>query len=327
MLVWFRDGVNTGLYTAEQESGVREMIYQQLRMDAVDAFFYFYCRPEVAMEREYGKSATKATGSKMNFEFLNRIVPVYESVLADLEREIPGLPLVRLDTSDFENEEETTNAFLFHLLPILQKRFNVLPSSVLPHSPGLMRRAAFAHTSFEEQLKLTGHPSPDRITSLGWELQDKVEQTDTYFNIEPDAEMVDSRFAAVVRVREEGDRLLWVYKGEAEDHTFSHRRAKQVPITTADVADIRKKYPKILAIKKSRVRYRLEREPSKSKGHFFTLHIDHMDIGDFTEIRARGSDDGTHEDELLQLATELGFKPSDIIRGSYLALALEQKRA
>lgn len=325
MLVWFRDGANTGLYTSTQEQRVREFIYEYLRMDSVDAFFYFYCDPHVAMEREYGKSATKTLGSKMNPDFLTRIHDVYEAVLSDVEREIPGLPIVRMDTSNFKDEAETERATLVHLLPLLQKRFNVPRSKVLPRSPSLMRREAFSKAGFEEQIKLRGHPSQELVSRAGWKPIDTVTQVDVYLNPEPELEAGDRRFATIVRIREESGELRLLYKSEANDSIFSHRRSTQVTIEADDAHEIREKFPEIATVKKSRMRYRLDRDPSKSEGHFFTLHVDSTDIGEFTEIRARGTESRTHEEELLELAAELGFSPADIIRGSYLGHAMRER--
>ena len=316
---------NTINIKAGGKESVRQFIYEHLRLDSVDAFFYFYCDPAIAMRREYGTAVTQATGSKMNLEFLNRIIAAYEAVLGDLACEVPGLPIVRLDTGGFADEAETARATLLHLLPILQQRFKVPRNSVLPHSSELMRREAFSRAGFEEQIKLRGHPSYAGIVAAGWEPLDAVEQDDTYFDLDPEAQNSDNRFDKVVRVRREGETLRWCYKSEVGDRIFSHRRCAQVDISEADVVDIKAMHPELATIRKSRMRYRLEREPSKSEGHFFTLHVDATDIGDFTEIRARGTDDRTHEEELFALAAELGFTPADIVRGSYLGCKKEVK--
>src|SRR3989344_635940 len=85
--------------------------------------------------------------------------------------------------------------------------------------------------------------------------------------------------------------------------------------------NILKKYEAIVTLNKSRSHFR--KEGTTGDGHFFTLHVDSIkELGNFTEIRARGSQDKNHTRELLALAEELGFNTSSIVNGNYLSLAI-----
>jgi adenylate cyclase class IV len=327
MLYWYEKGTRDGIYSAEQQKGIQALVYDLLRQDLVDAFFFFTCSPEVAMQREYGESLTKKLGSNMNPTSLAKARGIYESVLEGVHANVPGLPIFHVDTSDLKIDQ-VAQEIVQRLLPTIHQRFSVPDAKIFVGSPSLMQKRASTNDNFEEQIKLRGHPRLEKIFTQCWEPVDQIDQVDLYYNLRPEAADSDGFFSEICRVRREGGRVRFMFKGRPQDRIFSHRRPLQFDIGEEDADVIAKTYPQILRLEKRRLRYRLEREPSKSEGHFFSMHVDTVPgLGAFTEIRARGTFDRTHTAELLDLAGELGFTISDIVEGSsYMALALAKSK-
>ena len=119
---------------------------------------------------------------------------------------------------------------------------------------------------------------------------------------------------------------MFIHKGKAGDRIFSHRRPVSMDVDPKDVESICSRYPRLLELKKTRRCFKIGIAPSADVDTWFTLHLDDVEgMGTFTEIRARGSLDRTHTEELLTIAARLGFTLGDVVEGSYLALALGKK--
>lgn len=325
MLYWYEKGVREGLYSETNHQSVRGLVFELLRMDLVDAFFFFTCSAEIALQREYNESLTQKRGSNMTEGALAESLDIYRAVLEDVEANVPRLPIFRIDTTDL-NIKDTAQEVLRHLLPTLCTRCEVSGAQLFPRSLTLMKKKSAGGTRFEEQLKLRGHPPPDKLRQLGWTFTETKTEDDTYLNPHPEQVDSDGAFGEIIRIRRKDDKLEFIFKSLATDRIFSHRRPLRFDITPQEAIEVQELYQTILKLSKIRGQYRLNREFPEDPDHFFTLHCDTLEgIGEFTEIRALGSGEITHTNELLELATELGFTPRDIVEGSYLALALANR--
>lgn len=188
MLSWYERWVREGKCTEQHRVIVRDYLYREVlsRNNLVDAYFYFYCSPEVAIQREYGESLTEERGSNMNETKLAEAHAVYASVLEHLERNLPGIRIFCIDTTHKTVKQASEEVMRF-LLPTLCARFGVECGEVLPYLPALMAEEAKHVTAFEEQLKLKGHPSRSDLEKAGWMYFGGAEQHDTCLDIRTDA--------------------------------------------------------------------------------------------------------------------------------------------
>lgn len=162
-----------------------------------------------------------------------------------------------------------------------------------------------------------GYPS-------GWNFIRESEQEDVYLNPNPDTNKVDP-IGEIMRLRYDGDEIKFMYKGPNRDRILSHRRPLTLKIDLSEAKKLMATYKPVAVLNKYRRHF--QKNGSIGDGHFFSLHIDEVEeLGNFTEIRAKGSVDTTHTAEMLKLAEELGFKTSDIVEGNYLSLALKQNQ-
>lgn len=325
MLFWYEKGLRDGLYGQSHTESVNNQIYELLRLNIVDAFLFFTCSTEAALKREYAESVTQIRGSKMTESFLRETEEIYRTVLERVKENVPELPIFHVDTTNL-GVKETTQEVLRVLLPTLQARFSVPESGYVPYSLSLMDKKAVEASHFEEQLKLRDWPSQKSLAAAGWIFAGESEQTDTYLNPRPGQKDSEGFFGEILRIREEGGHLKLMYKGAARDRVFSHRVPLSIKISEEDAKSIRAFYPELIQTKKLRTRFRLEHKSSDGD-IVFTLHLDEVrGLSLFTEIRVRGNPEKTHTEELLHLATELGFSPKDIVEGSYLALFLRNRK-
>ena len=193
-----------------------------------------------------------------------------------------------------------------------EKIFNGEWSAKLPL---LIQKRAKHSTYIEEQLKLYGHPDMERVIKADWILTKENTQHDTYLSnstlVNPSGE--------VLRLRYEDGNYKFMYKGAAQDELLSHRLPHSFAVENSEAKNILESHLVIAGLKKHRLNFRKETR----SGEIFTLHIDDIaELGRFTEIRARGTQDTKHTRELLQLAEELGFKTNSIVNGNYLSLIL-----
>lgn len=319
MLFWYEMGLRDSVYSKKHVESVRNHIHETLRQNLVDAFVFFTCSPEVALKREHEQSLTQKRGSKMNEKFLAKAGDAYGAVLADLETNVPDLPLISVDTNK-KSIGEVTKEVIQGLIPILLSRFSVPETPMLLRSATLLRKKAECGARLEEQLKLKGHPESGVVEQTGWLLLDKVDQLDTYL-VHPDRSGVKvSPDDEIVRVRNEEGRLMLIYKSPSRDSWFSHRMPLTLDITAEEAEEIMRRYSVVAQIKKARKRYgRCHTKPREDEVSY-TLHLDSIEgMGNFTEIRAHGPGVDDHAKVLLELATALGFTPVDIVKGSYLA--------
>ena len=324
MLYWYERGTRKGLYSAAHHESAKQRIYELLRLDLVDSFVFFTCSPEVAIKREYDGALTQERGSDMSESSLVQSLAIYEEVLADVEKHVPGLPIFRLDTSDCTDPGQAARELLRLILPAICKRFGVRTGSFLPRSPSLIEKQTRHNDYFEEQLKLKGYPSLRAIESAGFVSIGTAEQEDTYLNPHPEKADSDGYFDEIVRLRREGNAWKFIHKGPQNDRIFSHRRPLSMEVDAEDVLAIRGRYPELLTLKKTRRCFNIE--GASAGDSWFTLHLDNVEgLGAFSELRAHGSSESTHSEELLRLAEKLGFGLDDIVEGSYLALALKKK--
>lgn len=321
MLYWYERDLRKGLYSETHVRRVSERIYELLDAQLVDCFFFFTCSVETAMRREYDGALTKRQGSKMNPKDIAETIDIYKKVLADVEKNVPGLSIFHVDTSDMDLEQ-TGKEVLKYLLPTICSRFEVSEGRFMPYSPSLLQKRAKRSGYFEEQIKFRGHPSGELLAEHGWEFVRESYSEDTYLE-KTDCVKTDP-YGEVIRIRKEGDEFRFLYKGVSQDRLLSHRRPYTVVIDKEEAERIMSAYRQIIALKKRRKHF--QKTGSTGDGHFFTLHMDSIEgLGNFTEIRARGSSDQTHTEEMLKLGEDLQFRISSQIEGNYLALALRKK--
>ena len=326
MLYWYERDRRKGVYSDVFCQSISDRIYNVLRMDLVDCFLFFTCSVEAAMKREYNENEalTQRRGSKMNEKEVAETIDIYNTVLGGVNKNVPGLPIFHVDTSSLSVREVGQEVLRF-LLPTICKRFSVSSSGFMTGSKTLMRKSALHSRKFEEQLKLKGHPSREKLEAMGWIFEGKLEQEDIYLNYGSSDSGLDSRFGEIVRIRKDERGSRFVYKSQAWDRMLFHRNPLTFNIEPEDEQRLRALYPVIVSLTKIREHFELHPSVDGGDQHFFSLHIDTMEgLGLFTEIRALGTSEKTHTSELLALATELGFSPSDIVEGSYLALALKK---
>jgi predicted adenylyl cyclase CyaB len=321
MLYWYERDRRKGVYSDTYFQSIAGHIYEILKMDLVDAFLFFTCSVEAAMEREYLTALTQKRGSKMNEKDVAETLDIYKTVLDGVNKNVPGLPIFHINTSNLDVRAVGQEVLRF-LLPTVCQRFSVPSSSFMPNSPTLMRKQARLSGVIERQLKLKGHPSkPIRGRSEG-----VLNQEDVYLNFSPGTGDTNYEFDEILRIRKDDLGLRFMYKGQARDSMLSHRHPLTYHINSEEAERISKLYPVILTINKVRECYELDRNSVDVTGPMLTLHVDTIEgLGIFTEIRARGASDMDYTEELLTIATELGFKLSDVVRGSYLSLALKNK--
>ena len=330
MLYWYERWVREGRAPEAHRTQARNRIYSLLELDLVDAFFFFMCSVEEAMRREYSGSITKKRGSNMNEEKLVEAHDIYRAVLDHLNTHIPGLPLFTIDTTHLD-VGETAREVMRYLLPTLCNRFGILGSIVTPRSPGLMQRALQRITNFQEQVKLRGHVSREILERAGWVLEKTVEHCDTYLDVRLDRTEPYNAFGTLARIREtriEGkEKVMRFQLGSTTSERLCLRRHPcEFAVSEHEAQDIANLYPLIRILAKKRAYYALHREPSNPDDVYMSVCVDTVEgLGTFTEIRAIGGPKRTYAHALLELATQLGFTPADIVEGSYLAMALNQQ--
>ena len=170
-----------------------------------------------------------------------------------------------------------------------------------------------------------GHPDAAALTRHGWVHERNIApREEIYLNARPSALDDHGVFDEIVRLHQEDGLWRFVFKNRAEDRLFSHRRTINFEVSDEESRNILAVYPEILRLRHTRHIFLQARGDDGHSDH--VLHIDLIEgLGDFTELKARGSAKTTHTQELLELATALGFTPADILEGSYLHLALAQQ--
>lgn len=320
MLYWYEADRRKGTYTDEFCGVMSRAIYELLKKDLVDSFIFCTCSVEAAMKREYEGSLTQERGSKMNEKNIAEALDIYKTVLEGVNKNVPNLPIFHVDTSDMDVKEMGMEIMRF-VLPTICRRFSIPVSNFMPYSPTLLEKQAKLSANFEEQFKFRGHPSRKKLERFGWRFEGTLEQEDIYLNSTPGVGDSDGVFDKIQRIRKDSRGLKFMYKGPAEDRWLSHRRPLTFDIDPQGAEKRCKLYPVILTLKKVRACYELNQDNA-----LFTVHVDTIEgLGNFTEIRALGSSDCDHSKELMDLATQLGFNFSDVVEGSYLALALKNK--
>ena len=317
MLYWYEKGLRKGVYDASHVERVRNSIYELLRMDLVDAFFFFSCSVETAMRREYEGALTQRRGSKMNEKDVAETIAIYESVLCGVHENVSGIPVFHVDTSDMGVKQAGEEVLKF-LLPTICARFNVPVSHVMPFAPSLIRRHANRSPHFEEQFKFVGHPDEAVVSGCGWNFVAEYSQEDTYLNPK-DREQPSDPFDEIMRIRQDENGLKFMYKGAQRDSLLSHRFPCSFPIDEAEVKRIQETYETVLTLRKKRRCFEMADQN-------LTLHLDEVEgLGKFTEFRAQGSSVATHTEVLLKLAGDLGFYLASMVEGNYLSLALSRQ--
>ena len=321
MLYWYERDRRKGTYTDEFCQIMNNGIYELLKKDLIDSFIFCTCSVEAAIKREYEGSLTQERGSNMNEKNIAEAFDVYKTVLDGVNRNVPGLPIFQVDTSNL-NVKEMGMEIMRFILPTICRRFSVPVSRFLPYSPTLLEKQAKLSQNLEEQLKLKGHPLREKLESLGWQFEGTLEQEDIYLNSSSNPADANGVFDKIQRIRKDSRGFRFIYKGPAEDRWFSHRRPLTFDIDPEEAENRCKLYPVITTLKKIRDCYGLKNDNNKS----FTIHVDRIEgLGNFTEIRAFASSDRDSSQDLMNIAAQLGFDIPDIVEGSYLSLALKNK--
>lgn len=315
MLYWYEKGLRKGIYSERHANSAKEWIYELLRQNLIDVSLFFSCSVEAAIKREFGQSVTQKRGSKMNEKDVAQGLEIYNAIIEGIKINVPALPLFRVDTSEMTVKQATEEALRF-ILPTLCIRFDVPDYSFMPYALSLLEKRAQSSPYFEEQLKLSGHPDLKRINETGWILVKDNVQKDIYL-ASKDSKALNP-WGEVLRLRYEDNSCKFMYKSSPKDQLLSHRRPVSFLVEENEAKKILNDYNSIVSLEKRRLNFKKE----DSDGNYFTLHIDSIDsIGNFTEIRARGTQEKNHTRELLFLAEELGFNTSSIVQGNYLSLA------
>lgn len=318
MLYWYEKGQRKGIMSTKHVASAKEWIYQLLDEDLIDISLFLTCSVDAAIQREYGQSVTQKRGSKMNEKDIAEALDIYEKVLEELRINVPKMPIFRIDTSEMTVKQATEEA-LRYILPTLCIRYKVPDYTFMPYALSLVQKIAQHSAHFEEQLKLYGHPSMETVLENGWVLKKDNTQKDTYLNPALNAP-INTR-GEILRLRHEDGIYKFMYKGASQDQILSHRNPHSFTVEDNEAKNILNTYGTIAVLDKRRLNFR--KEGATKDGHFFTLHIDSVNkLGNFTEIRARGTQDRNHTRELLALAEKLGFNTSSIVNGNYLSLAL-----
>ncbi|OHB21989.1 MAG: hypothetical protein A2939_00655 [Parcubacteria group bacterium RIFCSPLOWO2_01_FULL_48_18] len=325
-LYWYNRWMREGRTTAEYYNNVRNFIFQLLRHDLVDAFIFLTCSPETSLAREYKGSLIQTRGSNMTETVLRQARDIFDEVLADVNKNVPGLPIFHVDTTDLTIEDEQRRVLQL-ILPTICARFGVSPADFIPSSLTLLRKESSLIPVFNEQLKLRGRPKED-VESCGWLFGGETTQSDIYLNPQPEQKDRNGIFEEVVIVREENGKFSYAYKSPSRNSILSHNVPLRFDnIVEGQVQKLLAQYPAILRFKKSRRSYFLDPGLLKYGNDKIVLHIDTIEgFGDYTEIKSVGSPRRTHTKELFELATRLGFSPADIIEGNYLSLALARDK-
>lgn len=319
MLYWYEKGLRKGIYSERHVRGAKEWIYELLRLDMVDTFLFFTCSVEAAMRREYGQSVTQKRGSKMNEKDVATALGIYQNIKEELDINVPNLPIFHIDTSEMTVKQAAEEGLRI-ILPTICARFKIPDYTFMPYALSLVQKRAKHSVYFEEQLKLYGHPKMETILKSGWTLFKHGTQRDDYLNPAPDSTRINPN-GEVLRLRFEDGTYKFMYKGASQDQILSHRHPHSFVVEENEADHIRVSYPKIVTLNKERMNFK--KESSDGDGHFFTLHVDTVnELGKFTEIRARGTQEKHHTKDLLALAEELGFGTRSIVNGNYLSLAL-----
>lgn len=320
MLYWYIKGERKGVMSPKHVASAKEWIYQLLERDLIDVSLFLTCSVEAAIRREFGQSPTQKRGSKMNEKDIAEAMDIYEIVLKELRANVPNMPIFRIDTSEMTVRQATEEA-LRYILPTLCIRYEVPDYSFMPYALSLVQKRAQHSTYFEEQLKLYGHPDLDTLKKAGWTLTKNSTQKDSYL-----APVTDSKVdpqGEVLRLRYEENGYKFMYKGASRDRLLSHRLPHTFVVEENEAINILDSYKTVAILTKHRLNFK--KDGSTGDGHFFTLHIDAInELGNFTEIRARGTQEKDHTGELLSLAEELGFGTGSIVSGNYLSLALNR---
>jgi predicted adenylyl cyclase CyaB len=322
MLYWYERDRRKGNYSDTFYESISRYIYELLRKDQVDTFLFFTCSVEAAIKREYDGALTQRRGSKMNESDIAETIDIYDKVIREVNENVPGLPIFRIDTSNLDVREVGQEVLRF-LLPTICQRFNILPERFMHHSPTLLRKSAKSLDHFEVQLKLKGHPSRERILEFGFNCSGILEQEDTYLDLSNNPNDQSHNFSdEVARIRKDQLGLRFMYKGPVGDAIFSHRHPLSLNIEKEDADRMLGNYKNLLFLRK--IRECFDAGSNIHDLEFITIHLDKIEgLGHFTEIRTRGSVGQTHTNELLEIAAELGFSLSDVIQGNYLSLALK----
>ena len=321
MLYWYEKGLRKSKYSSTHVQSAKNYIYELLKQNLVDVFLFFTCSVETAMKREYEFALTQKRGSKMNEKDIDEGLNIYKTILQELEVNVPSLPIFHIDTSEMDVRQAAEESLRF-ILPTLCARFNVPDYSFMPYTLSLVQRKAEHSERFEEQLKLRGITTKKLLGEEGWNFIRESEQEDVYLNPNPDTDKIDP-LGEVMRLRYDGDEIKFMYKGPNRDRILSHRRPLTLKIDLSEAEKLKTTYKPISVLSKHR--HHFQKNGSTGDGHFFSLHMDAVrGLGNFTEIRAKGSADTTHTAEMLKLAEELGFRTSDIVEGNYLSLALKK---
>ncbi len=319
MLYWYERGLRKGVYDPSHVERINGQIYELLGMNLVDTFFYFTCSVDVAMKREYDGALTQRRGSKMNEKDVAETLDIYRHVLEGVNKNIPGLPIFHVDTSDMD-VRQAGEEVMKYLLPTICARFNVPMSRVMPFVPSLIRRHASQASHFEEQIKFTGHPVPfqSEFCNDGWNFVAEYWQEDTYLN---SAEQTVDPLGEIMRIRRDENGFKFMYKGAQKDSLLSHRFPCSFPIDEAEVQKIQEAYKTVVVLRKKRRCFE-----KKLAGHHFTLHLDDIEeLGKFSELRVQGFTGITNTEALLTLAGTLGFTFASVVEGNYLSLALSRQ--
>lgn len=320
MPYWYIKGERKGVMSPKHVASAKEWIYQLLERDLIDVSLFLTCSVEAAIRREFGQSPTQKRGSKMNEKDIAEAMDIYEIVLKELRANVPNMPIFRIDTSEMTVRQATEEA-LRYILPTLCIRYEVPDYTFMPYALSLVQKVANHSDYFEEQLKLSGHPDMEIIKNEGWTLMKESGQIDTYLNIKPNIPLDPQK--EIVRIRQEANVYKYMYKGESHDHLLSHRLPLTLTVEQGEAQKIIDSHKIVKVLSKHRLNFK--KNGSMGDGHFFTLHIDIInELGNFTEIRARGTQEKDHTGELLSLAEELGFGTGSIVSGNYLSLTLNR---
>ena len=124
MLYWYERWVSEGRCDARHRAYVRDFLYEVLVMNLMDAFVFFTSNPETILHREYEGAVVRADGVMVNDESRLKAKRVYEEVIQHAEKNVSGLNIFHIDTTNITVGEANEQILQF-LIPTLSKGLRI----------------------------------------------------------------------------------------------------------------------------------------------------------------------------------------------------------
>ncbi len=272
-------------------------------VEAVDGVFYLTCSVEVALKREYGNNPNPVYGSRMNPKTLALMKDCIDSVVEDVSKELPELPLFVLDTSE-STAEGDSHRIISILLNSVKERLDVTDDEVTPFSPALLRLTA--KDAGRQELKFSGTVDTQKLLHNGWHPESSGREVDTYLAPKNQPALQGDE---CFHIRQYGSKKCYfIYKRRVDSPT---RSRVSIPVLYETLGDFFTVFDKIAVVEK-------DREVFVKNDIILTL--DRVEgLGEFVELRAPLAADITAE------AIKLGLTQDRLVPETYIRLVLKNQ--